>query len=179
LGYERRLSKKWTAGIGYEFRTRAFNPKFEDRDRDGHSVLARAKYRAARKVTLHSKLAYGTFDSNIGDRAGVRIDRSFEQLRFSPGVRVGLGKWRLGLRLDYRRREFSTSEVQDRSRHNRVDDLFGVRLDARRKLPVKGLELKGFLGWQRNDASPDDPTIPSDDTGYDEFVAGIGLKFTF
>jgi len=179
LGYDRDISKEWSGGISYEFQTREFNPEFDDRDRDGHSFGVHSEVRLTKEWTLEAEAVYGVFDTDTGMSGGIEIDRSFEQFLLASGVGVTLGDWELALRVDYRRREYTTDVVADGGRYNREDDRYGIRFNARVKLPTDGLRLTTFVSWRKNDANPDDPTIPTDETGYEEFVAGFAFRYSF
>ena len=177
--YERELGKRWSAGVGYERQDRSFPSDFDARDREGDTFYAFVENDPKGPWEWGVEVAFGTFDTGTELKGTVEVDRSNEQIGVSPWVRRKFDDWRVELAVDYRQREYTTNVAADDRRFDRVDDKYRLKIEAERKLGVKGLRLLLHAGLNLNDAGVEDPCVTSDEVGYEEYVVGIGLQYRF
>jgi len=182
LGYTRRIGergRRLSFGTELRWRDRGYNREFESRDQDGVFLGLRAGYRVSRRVDAVSAVEYGDIGTDTVPDGGIPVDRSYEQQRLSQSFEFNLRhRVDVGVSLDLRRRDYGTDEVADLARNGREDARvrLGFELSKGFKNDVS-LHLRAAL--LENDSDRRDPTLETDETGYDETTVGIGLQYRF
>ena len=87
-------------------------------------------------------------------------------------------RMRLDLKLQYRQRDATTPFMEDLARFDRVDRRYRGAIVFVIEL-TKNLDLRARAAYTRNDSDRIDPTILTDEVGYEESTAGIGLRYKF
>jgi hypothetical protein len=181
LAYTRDLREQgeWDVSFGYMSRRRRFNELFDSRDQDGDYFQVGTSYRSSKLVRGETSIGLGDVDTNTEILSGIPVNRSYDQLLVTQAFVLEFDHgFDLGFDLDYRRREYSTDAVADTGRHNRVDDYFRLRIKADKELK-KGLRLRFVTSFIDNDSDREDPSVETDEVGYEEFTAGVGIHYRF
>ena len=84
----------------------------------------------------------------------------------------------VGLRVDFRRRDYTTDVVLDGGRFDRQDDYMRFRAELSKGWK-NDLELRVQAAAIDNDSERADPTVETDEAGYTETTFGIGLRYEF
>ena len=179
IGYARDLNKRWVAGVEYRHRRRDYEPPLESRDRDGNYLVGYTTYDMSRWSTGETIAHYGDIDTPTELDFGIPEDRSYTELLGEQNFRFWLSlRTFLDLHLQYRQRNASTPFKEDLARYNRVDRRYRVQIAVGAEL-LKGLVLQGRVGYTLNESDRIDPSIITDEVGYNEATAGIGLRYQF
>ena len=179
LGYERDLKKNWSLGVDYRARERRYDDPFGDRDYDGDYLTLFTGYRLGRDVRGVTELMVGATDSNLGLDDGVIIDRSYDVVQLIQEFHFSLpARTRLTLRAAYREKDYTTDVTADGGRHNREDQRLQLRLQLRKKIG-KNKILTFTTEWLDSDSDREDPTVETDEVGYEEFIAGVRFTYRF
>jgi hypothetical protein len=182
LGYTRRIGKRKRrlyAGMDVRTRSRRYNDVFESRDQDAEYLGLRTAYRLGKRLDGHTSVGYGDIESETGLDGGILIDRSYEQYLVSQRFELDLRhRVDVALQVDLRRREYGTEEAADLARNGREDDYARLRLEVDKGWK-NGLTFSFLAAAIENDSDRLDPTVETDETGYDEATVAIGLEYRF
>ena len=178
-GYSRKLRKHWRLGLEFRDLDRTYDAPLSMRDREGTYFAAHTRYRIAKRVDGRTEVQLGEIDV-MPDTTGVTpIDRSFDETSIEQTFSFNLRKKQeIDLVFQYRIREFTTPEAADLGRFDREDDRTRVRLDYTKRLNKK-LSLLVRATVTDNDSDRIDPMVATDEVGYSETSAGVGLGYRF
>jgi hypothetical protein len=182
LGYSRRIGKRkrrLSTGAELRWRDRRYNETFESRDQDGIYLDLHTGYRLSKRVDGTTAVGFGDVEIDTVLDRGIPVDRSYEQVRLSQAFDVNL-KRRVDVRvaLDVRQRDYQTDEVTDLARNGREDERFRFRFHLSKGFK-NDLTFHLRAAYLDNDSDRQDPTLETDETGYDETTVGIGLEYRF
>lgn len=179
LGYVRQLKKRWTLGLEYRYRKRTYEPPLGARDRDGNYLAVSTDYRIAKRFDGGTVLQYGSVTTNTVTlpSSGILVDRSYDEGLVAQRFKIGFSKHVfLDLALEYRRRNFTTDEIEDVARYDRVDNRWRSGLALNWEV-MRDLLLEARFRYTDNDSDRIDPTADSDQLGYTETRYGFGIRY--
>lgn len=179
LGYVRQLKKRWTLGLEYRYRKRTYEPPLGARDRDGNYLAVSTDYRIAKRFDGGTVLQYGSVTTNTVTlpTSGIFVDRSYDEGLLAQRFKIGFSKHVfLDLALEYRRRNFTTDEIQDVARYDRVDSRWRSGFALNWEV-IRNLLLEARFRYTDNDSDRIDPTADSDQLGYTETRYGFGIRY--
>ena len=149
------------------------------RSRTFHRRQIRHWYRIGKRIDGRTALQFGDIDVVLDTSGGTPVDRSFEERLLEQGFAVNLRKKQeLKILLQYREREFTTPFAADLGRFGREDTRVRVDVSYGKRL-TKKLSVRAQVGLTENDSDRIDPTVPTDEVGYEEITAGVGLGYKF
>ncbi len=172
-------NKDWSTGVEYEYLDRNYDNPFENRDQDRHTVAGLLGYGGLKRVDITLEAGMTKTDTPKAAEFGVEVDRSYDD-RF-VGLKIDFNlrqNWQAELKTKYRSRDYTTSEQADGARYDRRDDLWSVNAEVGKKI-TKKLSAAILAGWIQNDSDRQDPTVESDEVGYDEFIFGLTAEWKF
>ncbi len=178
-GYTRRVGKRGRGGIEVRHLQRDYDAPFSDRDREGDYVTLHARYPIAGRLDGQTSVQAGEIEVAVDGTGLTPIDRSFDERLLEQLFLVNLRKKQeLELLLQYREREYTTPFPTDLGRFGRTDERMRIKLGYSKRL-TKKLTLRGHATYTDNASQRLDPAVETDEVGYEEAVAGIGLGYTF
>jgi len=179
IGYTRRFGKRWDGGADYEMRRRRYNEKFSSRDSDGDYLNLRSSYSLGNRIDAETSFSYGVIESETGIDDGIPIDRSYDERRLAQSFKLGLSYgMHLGVDGVLRSRDYTTDVQEDEGRYKRKDDYSMLRLEIGKEWK-NGLSaaLRGAL--IDSDSDRIDPTVETDETGYEESTLSVEIAYRF
>ena len=188
LRYDRQWTKAQAAGISYQHATRVFDDPFAVRDRTTHTLRLFADRRLNQRTSLalgagHAWASTPTeaVPGSTSSAPTLARDRSFHEISGAAELKMRLRRgWRAGVALTIARRDFATDNVADELYHGRTDGSWSVGAEVSKKLGRNlTLQIEGLVYRKTSDRQPSAADAIDEDVGYEGYVLGAGVTYTF
>ena len=178
LAYERELSKRWTATAGCSWRKRDFASPFDFRDEERIGWSAGVAFEPVKRLALSLEAGRRRGSTGLEPAGTYAKDRSYEDDVVSLGVGVKLPrKWRIEESTSFRSRDFTTSAIEDATRHGRTDRRWSTSLAALKRIGDHWSLRMGVSRLDRHSGRVV-PGVSAHALGYDDTAAWMGFGWS-
>lgn len=179
LGYAREIRKHSSWSLELRHRDRGYAAPLKSRDRTGAYGRLAISYRLAKRIHGQTGLEIGKVDVDPVVDFATLVDRSHDQQLIDQRFRFKLpAKFSLETAIQYRVRDYTTSNSADLARFNREDSRWRTRITAEKSLGKK-LDFVARATLTDNDSDRLDPTVEADEVGYEQKTFDLGLRYAF